>query len=128
MNMTFMAQFLLVLQTINRVLTWVFFVCYSYQFFYIAVSLFRKPRTPKEGVPHKFAVIISARNEEAVIGGLIDSVRNPGRFRMDDAKVGAESRFVTVPLRKQKIGTPQPLRQALAAQRVRHRPLELRPD
>ena len=76
MNMTFMAQFLLVLQTINRVLTWVFFVCYSYQFFYIAVSLFRKPRTPKEGVPHKFAVIISARNEEAVIGGLIDSIKN----------------------------------------------------
>ena len=27
---------------------------------------------------------------------------------MDDAKVGAESRFVTVPLRKQKIGVPQP--------------------
>ena len=45
---------------------------------------------------------------KAAIGGVIDSVRNPGRFRMDDAKVGAESRFVTVPLRKQKIGTPQP--------------------
>ncbi|MBR3423990.1 MAG: glycosyltransferase family 2 protein, partial [Clostridia bacterium] len=71
-----MAQFLLVLQTINRVLTWVFFVCYSYQFFYIFVSLFWKPRTPKEGVPHKFAVIISARNEEALIGGLIESIKN----------------------------------------------------
>ncbi|MBQ6677240.1 MAG: glycosyltransferase family 2 protein [Clostridia bacterium] len=71
-----MAQFLLVLQTVNRVLTALFLVCYSYQFFYIFVSLFWKPRTPKESVPHKFAVIISARNEEAVIGGLIDSIKN----------------------------------------------------
>ena len=41
---------------------------------------------------------------KAAIGGLVDCTRNPARFRMDDAKVGAVSKFVTVPLRKHKIG------------------------
>ncbi|MBR7105211.1 MAG: hypothetical protein IKC65_09710 [Lentisphaeria bacterium] len=41
---------------------------------------------------------------KAAIGGLIDATRNPGRFCMTDAKVGAKSKFVTVPLRKRKIG------------------------
>ena len=41
---------------------------------------------------------------KAAIGGLIDCTRNPLRFRMDDAKVGAVSKFVTIPLRKNKIG------------------------
>ena len=44
---------------------------------------------------------------KAAIGGLVDCTRNPARFRMDDAKVGAVSKFVTVPLRKHKIGTLQ---------------------
>ena len=44
---------------------------------------------------------------KAAIGGLVDCTRNPLRFRMDDAKVGAVSKFVTVPLRKHKIGTLQ---------------------
>ncbi|MBQ7208375.1 MAG: hypothetical protein IJS01_11320 [Lentisphaeria bacterium] len=41
---------------------------------------------------------------KAAIGGLIDCTRNPLRFRMDDAKVGAVSKSVTIPLRKNKIG------------------------
>jgi len=45
---------------------------------------------------------------KAAIGGLIDSTRNPLRFRMDDAKVGAYSKFVTVPLRKNKLGSMRP--------------------
>ena len=41
---------------------------------------------------------------KAAIGGLIDSTRNPGRFCMTDAKVGAKSKFVPVPMRKSKMG------------------------
>ena len=39
------------------------------------------------------------------IGGLVDCVRNPARFRMPDAKVGAESRTVRVPFRKIRYGS-----------------------
>ena len=41
---------------------------------------------------------------KAAIGGLIDAARNPGRFGMPDAKVGAKSKFVRVPIRKRKKG------------------------
>ena len=54
-----------------------FLVCYAYQLFYIAVALIKKrrPHTATEIVNHSFAVMISARNEEAVIGGLIESIK-----------------------------------------------------
>ena len=39
---------------------------------------------------------------KAAIGGLIDGPRNPGRFGMPEAKVGAKSKFVPVPVRKSK--------------------------
>jgi len=60
----------------NRVIMVAFLICYSYQFFYIAVSLFFKKREhKKEEAPiHKFAVLVAARNEECVVGNLIDSL------------------------------------------------------
>ena len=70
---------------INRILLLLFFVCYFYQFLYLAVSLLppRKRKTvslaaedPVPDVPPmRVAVLIAARNEEAVIGALLDSVR-----------------------------------------------------
>ena len=52
-------------------------VCYAYQLVYIAVALIKKKRPQNGEVSlHKFAVLISARNEEAVIGGLIESIKN----------------------------------------------------
>ena len=55
-----------------------FLACYAYQLFYIAVSLIKKrrPHTASEVVNHRFAVMISARNEETVIGSLIESIRH----------------------------------------------------
>lgn len=50
---------------------------YSYQFLYILVSLFHKYRTKHEEPLHKlhkYAVAIAARNEETVIGHLIESI------------------------------------------------------
>ncbi len=64
-----------VLEKAIELLGWAFFACYFYQMAYIAVSLFRKPRVHKAKVQHHFGVLISARNEELVIGQLIRSIR-----------------------------------------------------
>ena len=62
------------IELINFLIISLFFICYSYQFFYIPVSLFKKPKAHREPKPHRFAVLIAARNERSVIGELIDSI------------------------------------------------------
>lgn len=52
-----------------------FTCCYSYQIGYVFVVLTRKPPKLEAKKNHKFAVVISARNENAVIGDLIHSIR-----------------------------------------------------
>ena len=59
----------------NCILTVLFFICYAYQFFYIPVSWYAKPRAHGAEKPLRYAFLIAARNEEAVIGQLIDSIR-----------------------------------------------------
>ncbi len=74
-----------VLSLINRLAALVFLICYAYQFVYIPVPWIRKlierikgtGRTAVSAAKEKqndYAVLICARNEEAVIGGLIDSL------------------------------------------------------
>lgn len=63
------------LSYINYLIALFFMVCYSYQFFYIIVALIAKPKVYTESRKHRFAVMISARNEEAVIGELIKSIK-----------------------------------------------------
>ncbi len=58
----------------NFILFIVFTLCFAYQFFYMAVALLCRPRRYQAKNNHKFAVIISARNEQAVIGQLLDSI------------------------------------------------------
>ena len=53
-----------------------FTICYAYQLFYVLVGLLRRKDHPKAKVNHKFAAIISARNESTVIKNLIDSIKN----------------------------------------------------
>ena len=63
-------------ETINAIIMALFFLCYSYQFVYLAIGLFAKPKkTESPATCHRIAVLIAARNEEAVIGQLLDSVR-----------------------------------------------------
>lgn len=52
-----------------------FSICYTYQIFYVFISLSRKPpvRTAKKN--HRYAVMISARNESTVIADLIHSIK-----------------------------------------------------
>lgn len=65
-----------VIEKINFALLIVFFVCYAYQFFYIPVSLFVPKKRDTSVRPfHKLAVLICGKNEEAVIGHLIDSIK-----------------------------------------------------
>ena len=53
----------------------VFTVCYTYQLFYVLVVLTRKPKEHVAKKNHRFAVVVSARNESAVIGDLIHSIK-----------------------------------------------------
>lgn len=60
---------------INFIISIVFIVCYTYQFLYILVPFVVKDKRKAEAKGHRYAVLISARNEEAVIGNLIESIK-----------------------------------------------------
>lgn len=60
---------------LNRILSIAFVLLFSYQFIFIIVSLFTKERESSyEFSYHRFAVLICARNEEAVIADLLGSL------------------------------------------------------
>ena len=52
-----------------------FSICYTYQLYYVFVVLTRKPKKLVAKKNHRFAAVISARNESAVIGDLIHSIK-----------------------------------------------------
>ncbi len=64
------------LHMLNLILTLVFSLLCAYQLLYLLLPLVKKekPLPPSKG-EHEFAVLICARNEEAVIGGLLASLR-----------------------------------------------------
>ena len=62
------------LRTINQIIACLFFICYAYQFIYIPVALFKKRKPLPTAAPHRYAVLIAARNEQTVIGDLLDSL------------------------------------------------------
>ncbi len=56
--------------------TLIFGALSCYRFFYLLVGLFAKGRKyPEQKKENKYAVLLSARNEQAVLGNLIDSIR-----------------------------------------------------
>jgi len=62
----------------NLTLTGIFAACYLYQFIYIFIGLFEKHDKSfpvKSDKLNKFGVIVCARNEEAVIGQLLESIK-----------------------------------------------------
>lgn len=64
-----------VLQWISKLIAVLFFLCYFYQFLYIPVSWRRQKEKPMLSRCNRYAVLICARNEENVIGDLLDSIR-----------------------------------------------------
>ena len=67
------------INTINSILYIALTVLYFYQFIYIVIALIgdkkKKLDTYEAKKLHKFAFIIAARNEQAVIGNLINSIK-----------------------------------------------------
>ncbi len=59
----------------NTVTVALFLVCYFYQFLYIPTALLRKLPAAPQAAPGRIAVLIAARNEEAVLGNLLGSIR-----------------------------------------------------
>lgn len=64
-----------IVQLVNIVLSIIFFMCYAYQFVYLAIPFVKKDRPHKVETLHRYGVLIAARNEEAVIGNLVDSIK-----------------------------------------------------
>ena len=62
-----------VIKLINYLIAVIFCVCYSYQLFYLLVPFLWKEKAHKAIKKNKFAILISARNEEKVIGNLIEN-------------------------------------------------------
>lgn len=60
----------------NTVISILFILCYSYQFVYVPVALFVKNKKHGQAKKHRYAVLIAARNEEKVIGQLLESLEN----------------------------------------------------
>lgn len=52
----------------------VFLLSYAHQFFYLVYSLFKRPEKTPPAAPRRYGVLIAARNEEKVIGDLLDSL------------------------------------------------------
>lgn len=65
----------LIFVSINAVICALFILCYLYQFFYLAIPFIRRDKPHAPAKPHRFAVLISARNEELVIGHLLKSLQ-----------------------------------------------------
>ncbi len=63
------------LKTVNWILGAVFFLCYAYQFLYIPLLWLRRDPPGGPARLHDYAVLICARNERAVIGDLLSSLR-----------------------------------------------------
>lgn len=60
---------------INLIISIIFTLCYFYQFVYVLVGLFKKPKKFQASKKHRYAVVVSARNEGKVIGNLIESIK-----------------------------------------------------
>ena len=67
-------------ELVSRVINWsiiaAFIVCFSYQAIYFFVRYLKKPQIADTGKKNRYAVLIAARNEERVIGDLIDSIHD----------------------------------------------------
>lgn len=64
-----------IITKVNYGIAVLFFICYFYQFLYLAVPLFKRKEVEVEAPLHRYAFLIAARNESAVIGHLVDSIR-----------------------------------------------------
>ena len=89
----FLSQFSYV-EIFNFCVFLIFTCCYTYQLFYVLVVLKQKPDVPEAKRNHRFAAVISARNESAVIGYLIKSIKDAKeKYGLPIAESGARTNF-----------------------------------
>ncbi len=69
-----MKELLLGISNVNSLVGIIFTVFYLYQFFFILVPFLIRGKNYEAKKMHRYAVMISARNEEQVIGQLIESI------------------------------------------------------
>ncbi len=79
------------IKQINFIIACIFFLCYAYQFIYIPISWRGRRTMHREPKLHRFAVLIAARNEEAVISELIDSINAQDYAGQVDIYVAADN-------------------------------------
>lgn len=60
---------------LNSSVSLIFTLCFAYQYYYIYISAVRKPLVFPEAEPKRYAFVISARNEDKVIGNLVESIK-----------------------------------------------------
>lgn len=65
---------MLFLNIVNIILGALFLLCYSFQFITLFITYSKKPTPHHYAPPHKFAILIAARNESKVIHNLINSL------------------------------------------------------
>lgn len=68
-------QLLSFISIFNLIIFILFTGFYFYQFFYVFVGLFKKSKVHVSKNDHRYAVVIAARNESAVISQLIQSIK-----------------------------------------------------
>ena len=62
---------------VNTIIALIFTLSYCYQFVYIPISIFKKEKPHRSAPkPHRYAVLIAARNEAPVIAQLIESLKH----------------------------------------------------
>ena len=57
------------------IISMIFFICYSYQIVYIPIAILKKNKPVENVKQHRFAVLISARDESVVIADLLNSIK-----------------------------------------------------
>ena len=63
------------LSYVNFIISILFMACYAYQAVYLVAALLKKQKVFKAKKLHRYGVLIAARNEEAVIGQLLESIK-----------------------------------------------------
>lgn len=64
-----------ILRMVNFTVAVLFTLCYAYQFLYLPIPMLKRDKPHRPVQYHNYAVLISARNEEAVLGHLLQSLR-----------------------------------------------------
>ena len=62
--------------TVNLIVGIIFFLLYFYQIIYFIIPYVKKEKPHKETALHRYAIMISARNEENVIATLVNSIHH----------------------------------------------------